>query len=276
MHDVKSEFPSGRSKKKKMSKKNVNKQRYAICKNRVDEDTSVDDAIVIYGGRFHPFHKGHKSVYDHLVKKFGSDSVYVVSSNKQAPVSSPFAFEDKIKMMQMLGVSADHIVEVRSPYQPKEITDQVDGQSTAIIFALSAKDAERFTFKPKKDGSPSYMQPYSQDLKPLDENGYVLVVPTVEFPVAGQDVSSASEIRGMYLKADDAGRVQILKDLYGKVTKPLKAMFDKQLGMTEAFLRLYNNDTLTESKSILRRESIIAKARILEEAIDAEEFNFKE
>ncbi len=37
MSDVKKEFPKGRSKKKKISKKAVNKQRYAICKNRVDE-----------------------------------------------------------------------------------------------------------------------------------------------------------------------------------------------------------------------------------------------
>ena len=275
MSDFKSEFPSGRSKKKKMSKKKVNSQRYAVCKNRVDEDTSVTDQIVIYGGRFHPFHKGHKSVYEHLVKKFGPDSVYVVSSAKQAPVSSPFAFEDKKKMMQLLGVPADHIIQVRNPYQPKEITSHVDGQSTAIVFALSAKDAERFTFKPKKDGSPSYMQPYDpSNLKPLDETGYVLVVPTVDFNVAGKPVRSASEIRGMYIKANDVGRVQILKDLYGKAPKALKAIFDRDLAITETIFRLMKN-TLTESKQPLRTRTLLAKVRILEANIRKTEFNFK-
>ena len=32
--------------------------------------------IVIYPGRFHPFHKGHKSVYDTLIKRFGKQNVF--------------------------------------------------------------------------------------------------------------------------------------------------------------------------------------------------------
>jgi len=28
---------------------------------------SVTDKVVVYGGRFQPFHKGHKKVYDALV-----------------------------------------------------------------------------------------------------------------------------------------------------------------------------------------------------------------
>ena len=233
--------------------------------------------IAIYGGRFQIFHLGHKSVYDHLVKQFGSDNVYIVSSNKQAPVSSPFSFDDKTKMMQALKIPQDHIIQVKNPYQAKEVTDQVDGQNTSIVFALSAKDAERFTFKPKKDGSPSYMQPYpgNDNLKPLTETGYILVVPTINFEVLGNSVKSASAIRGMYLKSNDNDRIKILKDLYGKATKQMKSLFDKQLSITETFLNLYNNTTLLESKSILRRKQIITKARILESKISKEEFNFK-
>jgi nicotinamide mononucleotide adenylyltransferase len=59
--------------------------------------------VVIYPGRFHPFHRGHKSSYDYLVKKYGADSVFVVSSDKQDADKSPFSFADKMDMMTKLG-----------------------------------------------------------------------------------------------------------------------------------------------------------------------------
>ena len=34
------------------------------------------DTVVIYPGRFRPFHKGHKSVYDTLVKRSARTCVY--------------------------------------------------------------------------------------------------------------------------------------------------------------------------------------------------------
>lgn len=277
MSDFKKEFPTGRKKKKKkMSKKDINAQRYAACNSMVKEDTDMK-TLVIYPGRFHPWHKGHKSVYDALVNKFGADSVYIASSNKQAPVSSPFSFEDKKKMMQLTGVPADKIVQVKSPYNPVEITSKVDKDNTAIVFALSAKDAERFTFKPKKDGSPSYMQPFQDDLQPLSQSGYVLVAPTIDFSVLGKPVKSASEVRGMYIKSNDKGRIHILKGLYGKATPELKALFDKELAITETIFTLMKNTStlLTEGKEYLRKKTIIAKARMLENKIAEEEFNFK-
>lgn len=226
--------------------------------------------LVIYGGRFHPFHKGHKSVYDALTKKFGADNVYVVSSGKQAPVSSPFAFEEKKKMMQLLGVPGDKIVEVKNPYMPREVTEHFDPNDTAIVFAVSEKDAERFTFAPKKDGSPSYMQPYNpKKIQPLSKHGYVMLLPTMDFSVSGRDVRSASEIRAMYLKTDDKGRAALLTNLYGPDGKKLKALFDKRLSMVETILRLSREKTwLLED----RANSVLKKARILEARIRREEF----
>jgi valyl-tRNA synthetase len=31
--------------------------------------------LVVFPGRFHPFHLGHKASYDYLTKKYGADSV---------------------------------------------------------------------------------------------------------------------------------------------------------------------------------------------------------
>lgn len=229
--------------------------------------------LVIYGGRFHPFHKGHKSVYDTLTKKFGHDNVYVVSSGKQAPISSPFAFEEKKKMMELLGIPGDKIVEVKNPYMPREITDHVDPEQTAIIFAVSEKDAERFSFAPKKDGSPSYMQPITKKLKPLNQHGYVYLLPTLDFTIAGKSVRSASEIRSMYLKANDKGRTALLIDLYGPQGKKLKPLFDKRLSMVETIFKLsaQRHGWLLED----RASSVLMKARILEARIRRDEFRYK-
>ena len=113
--------------------------------------------LVIYPGRFHPFHKGHKASYDWLNKQFGNDSIFIATSGVQAPVTSPFSYSDKVMMMTKLGIPAGRIVNVKNPYQAVEITSAIPDEekaNTVLIFAVSAKDAERFNFAPKKDGTP--------------------------------------------------------------------------------------------------------------------------
>ena len=45
------------------------------------EAAGIDKVVVVYSGRFQPFHKGHYATYDNLVRKFGKDSVYIGTSN---------------------------------------------------------------------------------------------------------------------------------------------------------------------------------------------------
>ena len=48
--------------------------------NEVDKPI-VKKTVVVYAGRFQPFHRGHYAAYKKLVDKFGKDSVYVGTSN---------------------------------------------------------------------------------------------------------------------------------------------------------------------------------------------------
>lgn len=177
--------------------------------------------LVIYPGRFQPFHLGHKSVYDYLLKTFKSSPVYIATSNKVEPPKSPFNFEEKSYMMELTGVPSKAIVQCKQPYKAEEITANYDPAKTVLIFAVSEKDmAEdpRFAFKPLKDGRPSYFQkfdPHGQ-LAGFDKHGYVTTVPTVNFNVLGKPVKSASEIRALYASADEQQRKQIVESLYGK------------------------------------------------------------
>jgi hypothetical protein len=197
--------------------------------------------IVIYPGRFHPFHRGHLASYEYLTKKYGADNVYIATSNVQAPVTSPFSYSDKVDMMTRLGVPAGHVVQVRNPYQAKEIYDNIpDRDDTALIYAVSEKDMQadgaRFKFGTKKNGEPSYMQPMPENLKqlqPLTQHAYVAVTPTVNFRVQGADANSASQIRKAYISGSDADRDSIIADLYGEVYPNLRDIFDARLGLNE-------------------------------------------
>ena len=193
--------------------------------------------LVIYPGRFHPFHLGHKASYDWLTNQFGENNVYVASSSVQDPETSPFTFADKVAMMTKLGVPSGRIVNVKNPYQAKEITSMLSDEekaNTALVFAVSAKDAERFNFTPKKNGSPAYLQPVpanKKSMKPMTKQGYVAITPTVNFRVKGADANSASQIRKLYLDGNDSDRRQIITDLYGAPDPELKDIFDERLGV---------------------------------------------
>jgi len=162
--------------------------------------------------------------------------VFVATSDKQEPGTSPFSFGDKQLMMTQLGIPASHVVQVRNPYQAQEITKDFDPENTVLVFALSDKDAERISFKPKRDGSPSYLQPFPEGgkgLRPMKQHGYALLTPRVDFKVQGVNADSASQIRDLYSKSNDAGRDQILADLYGQPDGNLRKIFDLRLNKVD-------------------------------------------
>lgn len=198
----------------------------------VDLFEDTQNIVAIYPGRFHPFHKGHAAVYRWLTKKF--NRVYIATSGKVDPPRSPFTFAEKKQMMVHAGVPADAIVQTKSPYRATEITDQFDPDSTAVVFAVSEKDmAEdpRFQFGPKKDGSPSYLQPYGSTLEPLSQHGYIIATPTFDFTVLGEPMRSATELRANFAAADSETQARMIKDLYGEYDKTIhKIMASKITG----------------------------------------------
>lgn len=197
--------------------------------------------VIILAGRYHPYHKGHKAMYDYAAKMFGPQSVFVATSDSQAPMTSPFSYSDKVRMMTSLGIPSSHIVQTKSPYQAKEITDQIpDPENTVVIYGVSEKDmgeeGARFKFGTKKDGSPTYLQPLPKNIdecQPMTNHAYVMVVPTVTFKVLGQDANSATQLRKLYLDSDDNTREHIIADLYSEYDPALKDMFDARLDVTD-------------------------------------------
>lgn len=192
--------------------------------------------IVIFPGRFQPAHLGHKAVYNQLVKQFGEDSVFIATSDVQSPLSSPFSFQDKLKMFTKMGIPANRVAQVKNPYQAQEIVNQIpDKEDVALVFAVSEKDMSgteaRFKFGKKQDGSASYMQPFPKNgkLENLTRHAYVMVAPTVNFKVKGKNANSATEVRTLYSKGNENDHKQIIHDLYGDTDSAIEDIFDKKL-----------------------------------------------
>jgi cytidyltransferase-like protein len=228
--------------------------------------------VAIYPGRFHPFHKGHASSFKQLAQKFGLDNTFLAISAKQEQPKSPFSAQDRAKMAVSLGIPSKNIIAVRNPYAAQEYIDQLnlDPEQTALIFGVSKKDMEgepalgippdpRFGFKPKKDGSPSYLQPFDKsNVDPMSQHGYVMSTDVAEFPIAGKTMRDASAIRSAYAGADEKTKMKILGDLYGDAAEKMKQVFDNNLQVTESIRRL-----ITMIKPMLSEASFEQKQKFV-------------
>ena len=189
--------------------------------------------VIIYGGRFQFFHPGHRQVFEHFVKKFGAENVFIVTSNSQNTKNSPFSFIEKKQMMVSSGIPSNNIVQVKSPYNPRELTSTLDMENTVILFPLGDDDRKRFEpYKPKKNGDPSYLQSFEanqNNLQPGSVHSYVMPLPRFDYKINGKVMNSGTELRHTYLASNDDGRLQILSQLYGKNGPKLKNTIDRGL-----------------------------------------------
>ena len=183
----------------------------------------VKKTVVVYSGRFQPFHKGHYAAYQKLVSKFGANNVYIGTSDKSDGGKSPFNFKEKVVIMgKMFGIPPNKIVQVSNPYAPKEILSKFDGKTTAYIAAVGEKDATRLAgkyFKPYK-GKTGYG---------YDEIGYTYIIPADSNPISGTDVRS-------WLSSDNAEKL-FLK-AYPKFDKEIYKMITNKL-IKEGFIKGY-------------------------------------
>jgi hypothetical protein len=194
------------------------------------EAASIDKQIVVYSGRFQPFHKGHYATYEQLVKKFGGDNVYIATSNVTNSSNSPFNFSEKKAIMtKMFGIPSSKIVNVRNPYAPSEILNKYNEDTTALIVVVGEKDEQRLGGK--------YFTPYKgKATEPYLDRGYVYAAPATSNPISGTDVrywlSSGTDadrkknFTKVYPKFDD----QIFKMITLKLKK-LKECINEEISL---------------------------------------------
>ena len=196
--------------------------------------------FVIYPGRFHPFHKGHKGVYNYLSSKYGGNDVYITTTDVVELTKSPFSFDEKVKMMTLTGVPINKIIKVKNNYNLQSLVGQIpiDINRDSIVFAVSEKDMTedpRFSRFIKKDGSPSYLQPIPKNLdklQPAIKYGYIDTVPTTDFTVLGMPARSASQLRSQYVNLTPQLKKSFVKDLFGKYDDSVYNIMNNKLGVS--------------------------------------------
>jgi len=187
----------------------------------------IQGEIIVYAGRFQPFHKGHYDAYQRLVSEFGSANVYIATSNDTSSGKSPFSFNEKKEIAtKMFGVPSTKFVKVSNPYRPAEILKKYDGQTIAYIAAVGDKDATRLQgkyFKPYK-GKAGYG---------YDEIGYTYSIPAEANPISGTDVrkglgsNDKEKAKKFFLKAYP----KFDKDIFKMITTKLNEGFPGGIGV---------------------------------------------
>jgi len=193
--------------------------------------------LVIIPGGFHPFHAGHKALYDAARAAFPSADVYVAATSDTS--TRPFPFAIKEKLAQLAGIPPHRFIQVKSPFRAEEITQHFDPNETQLIFVRSEKDRDQ---QPqaggiKKDGSASYLQPYKRNgLQPLSQHAYMAYLPVVQF---GPGMTSATEIRAKWPGMDTDAKTNLVNQLYpntmgnDRLTNVTMKLIDKGLGVTD-------------------------------------------
>jgi len=191
---------------------------------------SVSNVVVIYSGRFQPFHPGHKKVYDWLTAKF--DTVWVATSGKVSLPKSPWSFEEKKAMIMLSGVSEDNIAQVQSPYSAMEITQRYNPKNTAVVYAVSEKDMgedARFKFQ---EGEAGYFQPFDiNKLQSVEKHSYLITVPTFDFELQGQTMNSATQVRDLLISSADS---EVVEELFGDYDSDVHDSIEKKISALTA------------------------------------------
>ena len=190
--------------------------------------------VAVMPGGFHPFHPGHKSLYDWAVKTFGQGNVYVAATNDTA--ARPFPFDVKKKLAGMAGVPESNFIQVKSPFNAMSYQDIVD-DTTALVFVRSEKDKAEHP-KPdqtKKNGEPGYLRTYTgKDLNSSNEMGYMAYGPTINFDFSGMQIKSASELRATWPNMSDEDKHKAAALMYGDGHDEAVQLLDKALGGSDA------------------------------------------
>jgi len=204
----------------------------------------IKKEVVVYAGRFQPFHKGHYGTYQHLVKKFGKDNVYIGTSNKTDNIKSPFKLkEKKMIMMKMFGIPSSKIVEIKNPYAPKEIIGKFDNKTTAFVTVVGEKD--RYRLKGK------YFEPYHPDRidKGYEDKGYVYVAPSSGGGMSG------TEARKLLSQGSESDKITGFKKVYdgkfdSKIFTLITTRLTKIFGKMESFLSTFDfNELISEASA---------------------------
>jgi len=180
--------------------------------------------VVIYGGKFQPFHSGHYEIYEKLVDEFGKDNVFISTSDinksklKQKSYSENhiFTFDEKAKIMEiMFNIPAKQIIKAsRIPYLPSWREIPVEGSNYAYITVCGMKDKDRFDNLGNEHMVFEQYKPGMKLQSCLDHKYYYIV--------ENEKINlSATEVRNYFREHNEQQKIEFFKDIYGKFNQEI-------------------------------------------------------
>ena len=187
----------------------------------ITKDDGPKKLVVVYGGRFQPFHKGHYQCYKWLVKKFGKSNVWIATSNntnfnsKNGEIS-PFNFKEKKNIITSLyDIDPRRVVESKNPaFKPTEIFQMYDNYRPIYLAAVGRKDQERYV--------GNFFHPLPLDLDLPDQSTELLALDEhagyyVEVPMRADGISGTLVREDLLAAADDdKQRKKLFEHYFGK------------------------------------------------------------
>ena len=145
-------------------------------------EQKIKTVIAIYPGRFQPMGPHHVKTYNWLAKKFGLPK-------------SPLNFKEKESIINKHGI--DNVVQVRNPYQATELLKDYDPETTAAVFMVGEKDAQRL--------GGNFFRPWEGVANVGYRDGaYTLIAPHVSLKVMPFGEMSGTTLRQALADADPA------------------------------------------------------------------------
>lgn len=165
--------------------------------------------VVVYGGRFQPFHLGHYKSYKWLCKKFGTDNVWIATSNKtnfnsEKGKVSPLTYKEKKELIVgMYKIPERRVINCKNPaFAPEEVLAQFKDQVTYVA-AVGDKDGERYS-------SGSYKRlPENFSERSLKDGPYFIEIPRMKGGMSG------TELRNQIKAASDEEMEKLFKKYFG-------------------------------------------------------------
>ena len=177
-----------------------------IAEEILTEESKIKNIVAIYPGRFQPMGKHHAQTYKWLQSKF--KDAYVATSGKVDLPKSPFSFGEKKRIINSHGISK--VVQVKNPYQSKEILSKYDPKTTAVVFMVGKKDAQRLGGK--------FFRPWKGTAEVgYEEGAYTIIAPHVSLSVSGYGEMSGTTIRTALgdKSLDKKDKTKLFKGIFG-------------------------------------------------------------
>jgi len=173
----------------------------------ISENTNIKTVVAIYPGRFQPMGAHHAKTFKWLQSKF--KDAYVGTSDKVDLPKSPFSFAEKKKIINSHGIKS--VVKIKNPYKAEEILKKYDPKTTAAVFMVGKKDADRLD-------KGKFFQPWKGKAEIGYKDGaYTIIAPHVSMNVPGYGEMSGTAIRKALgdKSLDKVDKIKVFRGIFG-------------------------------------------------------------